>query len=94
MSEEGPFKTNDMAMATFLEMEGHTPQKIEFEGQNCFWYFLYIPSLVAAVDSFLSQTAMVTPQAYNRAFAAVKREMVDARSRRDQGRRQPRHNTI
>lgn len=91
MSEE-PFKTNDMAMATYLEMEGHTPQKIEFEGQNCFWHFMYIPSLVAAVDSFLSQTALVTPQAYNRSFAAVKREMVDARARRDQDRRSHRRN--
>lgn len=86
MSDE-PFKTNDMAMATYLEMQGHPPQKVEFEGQNCYWSFLYIPSLVQEVEAFLSQSAMVTPQAYNRAFAAVKREMVDARARRDQSRR-------
>jgi hypothetical protein len=91
VSEE-PFKTNDLAMATYLEMEGHPPQKIEFEGQDCFWHFLYIPALVAAVEAFLSQTAQVTPQAYNRAFATVKREMIDARARRDQGRR-PRRST-
>jgi hypothetical protein len=81
------FKTNDMGMATYLEMQGHTAQTIAFEGQNCYWHFLLGEALERDVDDFLTQRASVTPQAYNKQYALVKREMIDARARKDQGRR-------
>jgi hypothetical protein len=82
MADE-PWKTNDLAMATYLKMMGHTPQRVGFEDRDCWWFFLHIPALTQAVDDFLSGRALVTPQEYNKQFGITKREMADARSRRD-----------
>ena len=70
------FKTNDMGLAAYLTMNGHSRQGHEWRERTCFWKFLLIPSLNELVETWVSQQAQVEPIAYNRAFNEVKRDLL------------------
>lgn len=72
------FRTNDMAMAAYLRMNGHSTQKIEWSEGTCRWFFLAVPALVEQVNKFLADTALVNPRQYNRSFAETKREFYES----------------
>jgi hypothetical protein len=72
-------KTNDMALATFLKMNGHATQKTLWEGGTCYWYFRLSDGLVTMIDTFVDGRARVEPREYNRTFTQTKREFHAAR---------------
>lgn len=88
--EISSWRTNDMAMAAWLKMHGHTPQEVAFnddsQPSNCYWIFLVTSSLVDLIDTFQSQEAWVRPQEYNKMYAQCKTEMYEARAKRDKAR--------
>lgn len=70
------FSTNDMAMATYLRMEGHPVQRCEWpaDEESCLWFFYATESLMISFNDFTGGTALVEPRRYNREFGATKRE--------------------
>ncbi len=75
MQEELPgVKTDDMGLAAYLRLMGHTPEACYWEDdlQTCYWLF----GEEAEEDArlFINDTASVSPREYNRAFAQAKRE--------------------
>ena len=68
------FITNDMAMAAFLELEGHTPQKVEWTDDTCRWTFMLTEMCQLEVEEFQTDAARVNPREYTKYFAKAKRE--------------------
>lgn len=82
---ENFFRSDDMGMVTYLKLEGHTPQKIGYEGESCFWWFMITDSLLAAIESFGAREAQVEPREYSKMYAATKREFYDHYDRHEKG---------
>jgi hypothetical protein len=79
MGDEGPqdFKTDDMCLVAALKYDGHTPQRIEWEGGShgkCFWYFMNVSPLREVVSSYLSRCLNVEPRQFNFIFGETKKE--------------------
>ena len=79
--ETQEFRTDDMALTTWLRMQGHTPQAIRWDGDQCYWIFICNDSLLYLFDQFQKGQSQVEVRAYNRAFSATKREFYDSRPR-------------
>lgn len=69
------FRTNDMAMATFLRMQGHAVQEIFWETGTCYWRFVVTGQLLKDMSDFQDGRALVDPRTYNRMFAITKQEL-------------------
>lgn len=72
-------RTNDMAMATYLKVQGHTSQRVIWEGGTCYWWFRINESLLDCVESFTNGDALIEPREYNRVFTQTKREFYDSK---------------
>lgn len=72
------YRTDNMGMASWLKMQGHTPQRVRWEDQTCYWYFDKSDLLLGSVDAFLEGEARVEPKEYNRIFLLTKREFWDS----------------
>jgi hypothetical protein len=70
------FRTNDIGLAAYLTMSGHTLQGDEWQGQTCYWKFLLIPSVNELVELYLSRQALVEPVAYSRAVNPLRKGLV------------------
>lgn len=75
------FRSDDMALVTFLKGEGHTPQRVGWEAGTCYWHFLLTDSLVAAVQTFGAREGSVEPREYSKLFASTKDEFYNAKPR-------------
>jgi len=73
------YRTNDMAMVTYLKMEGHTSQRCVWEAQTCYWWFRITDSLLECVEKFSDGLALIEPREYNRLFTQTKREFYDSK---------------
>ena len=69
------YKTNSMALATYLRMQGHTVQHVEWEDGVCHWFFRITDGLLDLADKFLNDEAMVNPRAYNYEYKRTKQEL-------------------
>lgn len=75
--DEDFWKTNDMALVTYLRLCGYSPQQLEWRGRDCYWMFLFSDSLADEADNFAAKKALVEPTEYNRQFGVTKREMYE-----------------
>lgn len=75
------YRTNDMAMVTFLKLGGHAVQRCAFDqgGDTCYWYFRITDALLEETESFLDGTVRVEPREYSRKFNETKRELMAVR---------------
>lgn len=73
------YRTNDMAMATFLKMQSHSVQCMTWEGRTCYWVFRITDNLLDCVEEFTAGEARVEPRGYNRVFTQTKREFYDSK---------------
>lgn len=71
-------RTSDMALVAWLKMEGHSPQKVAWEGDTCYWYFRITGTVLALCDDFAEGRALVEPKEYNRHYQQSKREFFNA----------------
>lgn len=71
------YRTNDMAMVTFLRVSGHPVQRVYWEGPTCYWEFRITDHLMAQVDEFVAGRSRIEPREYNRMFNQTKREFYD-----------------
>lgn len=71
------YRTNDMAMVTFLKISGHSVQKVFWEAGTCYWVFRVSEVLLELIDTFLAGNARIEPREYNRVFNSTKREFYD-----------------
>jgi hypothetical protein len=74
------FKTNDMAMATYLKMQGHSVQRVLWTGPTCYWVFRVTDALLDATEDFLGGESRVEPREYSKKFSETKKEFYDSRS--------------
>lgn len=82
MDPEEFYRTNDMGMATFLKLEGHPCQDLQWSGTTCFWVFRVTDALLEATEDFLAGDARVEPKAYNKEYNATKREFYESKDGR------------
>ncbi len=73
------YRTNDMAMVTYLKVEGFSPQLVTWEMNTCYWVFLKTASLVTAIERFEQGVGRVEPKSYSKQFMLTKREFYDTR---------------
>lgn len=71
------YRTNDMAMVTFLKISGQAVQRVFWESNTCYWMFRASSVLLDQVDAFVSGEARIEPREYNRVFSQTKREFYD-----------------
>lgn len=71
------YRTNDMAMVTYLKISGHAVQRVFWEAGTCYWIFRITDVLLSQVDVFLMGDARIEPREYNRVFNHTKREFYD-----------------
>lgn len=71
------YRTNDMAMVTYLKISGHSVQRVLWEAGTCYWLFRVTEVLLSQVDKFLAGDARIEPREYNRVFNSTKREFYD-----------------
>ena len=76
------YRSDDMAMVTWLRIQGHTPQDVDWNGDTCYWTFLHNELLLQAVKEFMTGEARVDPKEYNKIFGKTKDEFYQ--SKRDQ----------
>lgn len=69
------YRTNSMALVSFLKINDHTPQAIRWEGDSCYWYFDKSNNLMELVEEFMTGEALVEPREYNRVFGLTKRDL-------------------
>lgn len=70
-------KTDDMCMVAALKYEGFTPQDVIWDGGEngkCFWLFLNVPSILEAIEAFMTKSMVVEPRQFNHLFGETKRE--------------------
>lgn len=72
------YRTNDMAMVTFLKIQGHPVQEVAWESDTCYWIFRITEVLLGQVEMFLAGEARIEPREYNRVFNSTKREFYDS----------------
>lgn len=74
-------RTDDMALAAYLKLMGHTPDNVHYdrEADSCRWTFNEFAVEDAA--DFLEDAARVNPRDYTKAFGAAKREMYQAKNK-------------
>lgn len=72
------FRTDDMALATYLKLLGFNCDQVGWEGDVCFWHFENGDELLRAVGGFHSGYAKVEVREYNREFSSTKREFYDS----------------
>lgn len=67
------YRTNDMGMAAFLQMQGHQVQDAQVDGSGTV-YFFFFPTdhMLQQADAFLNGSALVEPKSYNREYGAIK----------------------
>ena len=73
------YRTNEMSLATYLEMRGHALQVIRWESNTCYWVFRVTDAILDDIEDFSSGNALVEPREYNRVFTRVKREFYDSK---------------
>lgn len=79
------YRTNDMAMVTFLKTKSHSVQKVLWEGETCYWMFRVTDALLDATEDFLDGSAVVEPREYSRKFNETKKEFYESKDRRQTG---------
>lgn len=79
LDPEDFFRTNDMAMSTYLKVRGHVAQTVEWQSGTCYWHFRISDLLLDEVDRFLAGEALIEPKEYNRVFTQTKREFYDSK---------------
>lgn len=73
-------QTNDMAMVSFLRMNGHTPTKIEIDDRGiCHWHFSG-DGVFDLGNDFIEDRALVNPRRFTKFYAITKREMFTSQS--------------
>jgi hypothetical protein len=76
------YRTDDMAMATFLKMEGFTAQQVGWIGDTCYWWFNDGDALADCIEVFHNGEASVEPREYSRVYGLSKAEFYDAKNAR------------
>ena len=69
------YKSNDMAMVTYLRLNGLQPQGQDYQNGVCYWKFEYSEALRHLRDDFAMDRALVNPKEFSRHFAITKREL-------------------
>lgn len=83
------YRTNDMAMATYFRLRGHSAQAILWLSGTCYWVFRITDALLDEIELFTGGNAVVEPKEYNRVFTQIKREFYDSKADQETKSRRP-----
>jgi hypothetical protein len=73
------YRSNDMAMVTYLKICGHSVQRVVWESGTCYWVFWVSDTLLDQVEVFIGGNALIEPREYNKVFNQTKREFYDSK---------------
>lgn len=76
------YRTNDMAQATYLKLQGHSVQRVAWADDSCYWYYRITDAMLDDLEDFSEGKALVEPREYNRFFNRVKREFYEVKDSR------------
>ena len=74
---EDQYRTDDMCLVAVLCYEGHTAQRVVWEGGRdgkCYWHFDRIGNVVEIIESYFARAIRVEPREFNHTFGEVKKE--------------------
>lgn len=77
-SEDLEVKTNDMGLATYLNLKGFK-YRAHWSDNTHWWVFEAAPGITGWYDKWLGYEATVEPREYNRVFGKLKKELVLSR---------------
>lgn len=69
------WRTDDMALAAYIALEGGIDPAMHWEMESCYFVFHDGKELEAAVTEFVSGRARVEPRQYNMTFSRLKKAM-------------------
>lgn len=73
------WRTNDMAFATYLKLEGFSSQNVSWQYGTCYWVFRVTDGLLDVVRKFEEGQALVEPREYSKAFSLTKKEFYNSK---------------
>ncbi len=76
---ETKFKTDDMALVTYLRMNYITPDEIIWDHNTCWWFFEKSTELSEHATLFVSNEAQSNPKEFSRQFKLTRQEFHAAR---------------
>lgn len=79
MSTSTQYRTDDMALATYLRMKHHIPVEIVWENNTACWDFNRSPDLMKLVDDFTENKALCNPREFSRMFKYTRQEFHSVR---------------
>lgn len=74
------YRTNDMALAAYLTMEGHLAQSLERmheRARSVVWTFAKVGNLMQLVDDYQSERANVDPLVFTQTLSDVRSSMYE-----------------
>jgi len=71
------YRSSDMALATYLKICGHDPQRVYWDSATCYWVFRMSDSLEDQLELFHRGDSRVDPKEFTRVFTQTKREFYD-----------------
>jgi hypothetical protein len=79
LDPEDFYRSSDMAMVTYLKLNGHPVQQVLWMGDTCTWVFRVTDPLLDATEDFLAYRARVEPREYNKKFNETRKEFFESR---------------
>lgn len=73
------YRTDDMALVTWLRMNHFSPVEVIWENNTCNWDFEREPKLLSDVDAFVQNMALCNPREFSRQFKITRQEFHAAR---------------
>lgn len=81
------YRSRDMAMVTFLRMNGHRPLELNYTRERgAWWVFARSPMLTAMVQEFNLGEGRVDPKEFSRLSYETRSELFQARDEFEQAR--------
>lgn len=73
------YKTDDMALVTFLRMNYHVPHEVVWDHNTCWWEFESTDKLTSDAAAFVDNIAVCNPREFSRQFKLTRQEFHQAR---------------
>lgn len=80
MDTDNFYRSSDMALVTYLRMNGHSVQEAEWNSTTCHWVFRANDHLLELTERFAKGDALVDPREFNREFAKTKAEFYNSKT--------------
>ena len=75
--QQTTWRTDDIALAAYLRYLDYPLEELEWDLNSCFFLFKRTDKLIADVQDFVSDEALVIPRRYSMVFGQLKKAMFE-----------------